>query len=178
MPGLSQSNLTNDLQANFAPHLSNLTRLTQVRLSSKSMRKGRYPKPESSLWVEVNRPKEIAARYAQLIKSMCSSLQYVEIGVWVWHATTDPNFSMSDDTDIYSEIHLRQLELDESISFGLSYMDNFAGEAGLPQPETYIKETTQEEDDWFDKRIADVELAIEESRTLNTIKGIPGPLEP
>ncbi|KAF4626344.1 hypothetical protein G7Y89_g11813 [Cudoniella acicularis] len=71
--------------AQFAANLPKLTRLNQLRLNTNSQQRDRFPTNAKSLWPGVvEKRKDAAARYAKLIKSLCPSIQYIQIADWTW----------------------------------------------------------------------------------------------
>ncbi|KAK0128119.1 hypothetical protein ONS95_000102 [Cadophora gregata] len=147
----------------FVDRLDNLKQLTQLRLNSKSAHGGVYPTKESSLWIGVKRPKNIAERFAKVLKYRCPSLQYVQIGQWTWQYTdlVDRHFEDSD------QVQIRQLEYDEMMTFELFAMNTFASEAGLPEPETVHTEWSEEEENRMERTLAEIGLAFEEGRPVD-----------
>ncbi|KAH7336582.1 hypothetical protein BKA65DRAFT_506760 [Rhexocercosporidium sp. MPI-PUGE-AT-0058] len=147
----------------FKDHLRTLSQLTQLRLNSKSVRSGGYPSKQSSLWPDAKRPREIALEYAKLIKVECSSLQYLQIGQWVWR------FTNSIGTHLHhpDQVELRKLEYDELMSIELFAMNTFASESGLPEPETEHEEISDEEEDRMERMLAEIGLAYREGRSVD-----------
>jgi len=147
--------------------LPKLHRLTQLRLDSKSAHSGRFPPKDSSLWPGVDKEKDIAYRYAQLLKSKCPSLQYIKIQRWAWHVTS-PLGALDPGADIYSQVELRQLEFEEKLAIELFAMDTFANQAGLPGPEEFHEELTEEENERLDRIFEEVQRAIQEGRPVRS----------
>ena len=90
-----------------------------------------YPSLKSSLWPRVKKPKDIAYRYAMLIKSLCSSLQYIRIHHWTWEVVPVRQFVPSP-----LEWTLREMEFDEIICMQVLSTERVSyRQAGLPHEE-------------------------------------------
>lgn len=92
--------------------------LTQSRINRKQGYAGRYPSLGSSLGLgAVNKPKDIAFRYIELIVSVCQALEYINIGEWYWQIIRGTSRR-------HKPYTLRELELDEAFTielFGINY---------------------------------------------------------
>lgn len=69
--------------------------------------------------------------------------------------------------DIYQQIGLRQLELQEVGGIELFAIGNFAGQAGLPAPDCPEMETSEEEHERDDLMVDIISEAYWEGRDLN-----------
>jgi len=149
----------------FSSHLPNLQNLTQLSLHSRSHKTGQYPTKASSLWPGVERPKQIAMRYAKLAKSKCPSLQYIQIHNWAWQITGPHGFSRNGtEEDILYQIELRQLERQEILAIELFAMDSFTTQSGLTGPEYPYEEKTEEEEMRLNRLFESIDQAIAEGR--------------
>ena len=50
----------------------------------RTWKSGPWPNEQCSLWEGVHEQKQVALRYAQLLKTICPSLQYVRFQDWAW----------------------------------------------------------------------------------------------
>ncbi|KAH8600996.1 hypothetical protein B0O99DRAFT_295832 [Bisporella sp. PMI_857] len=115
----------------FSSHLPKLTNLRQLSLRGRRNRGGplslQRPVKEVSLWPGVYAAKDIAFEYAKLIKSKCSSLQYIKIEKYGWQffeAEENGQFIMKS----------RLLEQDEKCHIQLFTYDSLELQAGLSMP--------------------------------------------
>jgi hypothetical protein len=109
-------------------------RLTYLRLSGRGEIGPRPPK-SASIWPGVYKTRDIASRYAQLMKTKCPSLRYVCIERRAWEITRESNPAGSTGTDDLSGIELRELEYSERIAIPLFAIAHLESQSGLPMTE-------------------------------------------
>lgn len=116
--------------------------LKQLRIcrSIAEFLQGQYPTKKSSLWRTIKKPKDIACRYARLMKEICPSLQYIRIHDWTWEFIPRRKLKPSCKGPI-----IRELEFDEVRAFEVLSFENFTSEAGLPCPELPPELITEEQ---------------------------------
>jgi hypothetical protein len=108
-------------------------------------------------------------RYAKLAKSICPSLQYVQIQRWAWQVTVDHDLPTGENDDVCDHIHLRQLEFKETLAIELFAMDTFVTQAGLTGPQKPYEEKSEEEEEQMDRIFERMEQAMAEGRDLATL---------
>jgi hypothetical protein len=108
-------------------------------------------------------------RYAKLAKSICPSLQYVQIRRWAWQVTADHELLSGETDDVCDYIHLRQLEFEEILAIELFAMDTFVNQAGLTGPQHPYEEKSEEEEERMERMFERMEQAIAEGRDLATL---------
>ncbi|KAE9368856.1 hypothetical protein N431DRAFT_415599 [Stipitochalara longipes BDJ] len=143
--------------ARFSSNLSKLQRLIYLRMDSKSHRSGPYPASSTSLWPGVVKPKEIAKRYIQLMRSKCPSLQYVQVKNWAWQITSPLPGVPVREVAAEKKVELREMEWEERMSIELFALDSFAQESGLPGPDHYHEELSEQEEQQMQLIMAEVE---------------------
>jgi hypothetical protein len=143
--------------------------LTQLSLHGRSQNPGQYPTKASSLWPGIERPKQIAMRYAKLAKSICPSLQYVQIQRWAWQVTADHVLSSGENDDVCDYIHLRQLEFEEILAIELFVMDTFVTQAGLTGPQHPYEENSEEEEERLGRMFERMEQGFAEGMDIATL---------
>jgi hypothetical protein len=119
---------------------------------------GQYPTKESSLWRTAKKPKDIACRYAKLMKDICPSLQYIRIHDWTWEFFPRRKFKPSSSGPM-----IRELEYDEVRAFEILSFETLTSQGGLPCPEYPPEEhvpVTEEERIFFAQRMSEYEAAI------------------
>jgi hypothetical protein len=130
-----------------------LRRLIYLRMDSKIHPSSRYPSSATSLWPGVTKPKEIAKRYIQLMRSKCPSLQYVSVQNCAWQITSPiPGVPARE-----ADVELRELELEERMSIELFALASFAQKSGLPGPNEYYEEISEEDEVRIEQIMAEVE---------------------
>jgi hypothetical protein len=129
--------------------------LNQLRICRRRWSLGQYPRKESSLWVTVKKPKDIAYRYAKLIKEICPSLQYIRIQDWSWEFVPRRKFKPSSIGP-----KLRELEFDELLAIEILSFDIFPPQAGLPGPEQPREPMTKEQEMRAERISMEVDAAI------------------
>jgi hypothetical protein len=113
-------------------------------MDGKSHRSGRYHTASTSLWPGVVKPKEIAMLYIQLIRSKCPSLQYVQMDTVAWQIVSPQPGVLVAEADVNIKIVLRELEWEERMDIELFSLHTFYGQAGLPAPDDYHEEVSEE----------------------------------
>lgn len=140
-------------------------------MDSKSHRSGRYPAESTSLWPGVVKPKDIAQRYIQLMRSQCPSLQYVQVHSWAWQIVAPlPGVAVTE-ADADSQIVLRELEWEERRSIELFSLQTFAEQSGLPAPAEYHEEMSEEEEERMERVIAEVERRVAAGDPMEDLAG-------
>ena len=99
-------------------------------------------------------------RYAQLMRSKCPSLQYVQVGTWAWHITAPLPGVPVREAAADTKVELRELEWEERMEIELFALDTFAQVSGLPGPDDYHEELSEEEDRRMERMMAEVEARI------------------
>jgi hypothetical protein len=134
--------------------------LNQLRICRRisEIVQGQYPTKESSLWRTVKKPKDIAYRYAKLMKEICPSLQYIRIHDWTWEFIPRRKFKPSSRGPM-----VRELEYDEVRAFEILSFEIFTPQAGLPGPEYPPEDdipVTEEQRIIFAQRMSEYQAAI------------------
>ncbi|CZR55590.1 uncharacterized protein PAC_05478 [Phialocephala subalpina] len=154
----------------FATHLPKLKHLTYLRLDSKSAHGGRFPPMQASIWSGINRYIEIAMRYVQLARYLCSSLQFARVGEWAWQITVPLGVDLADaGSDIYDLIKLRRLDFDEMMSIELFSIHTFTCQSGLLGKETWHEEMSEEESHRMDLQMEEIDAAMREGRPVRRL---------
>ena len=138
----------------FYSRLRGMHSLTQLRLDKKSHQAGRYPSLDSSMWSGVDKAKDIALKYIELIVRECPLLEYINIGDWSWQIMRDPNPTPRRHRKPYT---LRELEPEEALAIELFGTTSFAEVCGLPGVERPQTPTTDDEWDAIEKQVAETE---------------------
>ena len=128
------------------PHLNQLRICRRIA----EYLQGQYPTKESSLWRTVKKPKDIACRYARLMREICPSLQYIRIHDWTWEFVPRRKLKPSCKGPI-----IRELEYDEVRAFEILSFEIFSSQGGLPAPEPPPEPITEEQ------RIIDAQRMLE-----------------
>lgn len=124
-------------------------------MDAKSYRSGRYPSIASSKWAGIDKPKDIALKYAELLLLICPSLQYICIGYWAWQVMT-----AWEAVSATANVQLLLMDHEERMSIELFAFENFAGQAGLLGPELPHRELT--EDDYM--QMEEIEAMVQAER--------------
>lgn len=80
----------------------------------------------------MHEPKQIALRYAQLVKSLCPSIRFVRFQEWTWQFSLQSDASkiiVSDDRSQYTAIELEWTEVNKIPIFAKDPIDT---QSGLP----------------------------------------------
>ena len=142
------------IQSLFSSHLPHMRHLTHLRLHGRG-EIGPRPNKASSLWPGVVKARDIAFRYAQLMKSKCPSLQFIRIEKWAWQATTKDDQVIGDD---YANIELRELDYLERSAIPLFAIAHLSSQSGLPMSELATDyETSEEEEERFQQLMERIE---------------------
>lgn len=161
-----------DQWTSFASHLPKLKHLAHLRLDSKSIHSGRFPPVQASIWPGIDRNVDIAKRYVQLARSLCSSLQFARVGEWAWQITVQSGADLTDaGSDIYELIELRRLDFDEMMSIELFSIHTFTNQSGLLGKETWHEEMSEEESHRMDLQMEEIEAAVREGRPVRRLFG-------
>jgi len=129
-------------------------------VDSKSHRGGKYPTESSSLWPGVVKAKDIAKRFIQLMRSRCPTLQYVQMQRWAWQITAPLSGVPVLEADADSQVELRELEREERKEIELFATDSFVANSGLPGPEDFHEQLSEEQQLRFERMLAEVEARI------------------
>lgn len=96
-------------------------------------------------------------RYVQLMRAKCPSLQYVQIRGHAWQIMAPLLGVDAPEAEADSQVVLRELEWEERMGIELFAMDTFPVLSGLPGPEEFHEEMSEEEELQMDKMLADIE---------------------
>jgi hypothetical protein len=87
------------------------------------------------------------------MRSECPSLQYVQVKNWAWQITSPmPGVPARE-----AHVELRELEWEERMGIELFALASFAPQSGLPGPDNYYEELSEEEELRMDRRLAELE---------------------
>lgn len=150
-------------KSQFAKHLPNLKLLKQLRIDKRSQCSDRIPTPESSLWPGITKSRQLARCYAKLMKSLCPSLQYIQIGYAAHFEVTAP-LEMNPEIDIQEQIQLRELDFSETLAIPLFAMETFTNQSGLTGPEHYHEPISEEDEEDMDLVAKIIDQALIEHR--------------
>lgn len=80
------------------------------------------------------------------MKSLCPSLQYIQIGHSAYFEVTAP-LEMAPGTDIQEQIQLRELDFSEILAIPLFAMETFTNQSGLVGPEHYYEPVSEDDEE-------------------------------
>jgi hypothetical protein len=139
-------------------HLSKLRFLTQLRIGPRTWRgcSGRIQEGPSEIpalrWEGLTEPKDLAYRYAELIKRICPSLQYIRIYDWSWEFV--PRRSSMPSPLRWT---LRELEFEETLAMEIMSLERFSDQAaGLPSQERKHRYKPMFDDSWSSSTVEDI----------------------
>jgi len=115
--------------------------LTYLRMDKKRHQSSTYPPASTHLCQGITNFKDLAACYAKLMRSMCPTLQYIQIQSWSWQVTAPlPGISIPGE-EYASQIELREMEWVERKGIELFAIGTSAQQSWLPSPENFYEET-------------------------------------
>lgn len=118
--------------------------LTYLRIDKKRHQWGTYPPDLTNRFQDIAEPKDLAACYAKLMRSICPTLQYIQIQSWSWQVTAPlPGVSIPEEEPA-SQIELREMEWVERKGIELFVIGTSAQQSWLPAVEEFYEETWQE----------------------------------
>jgi hypothetical protein len=121
-----------------------MTHLTYLRMDKKRHQSGTYPPASIHRCSGITNPKDLAACYAKLMRSICPTLQYIQIQLWSWQITAPlPGVSIPEEEHA-SQIKLRELEWVERKGIELFAIGTSAQQSWLPAAEEFHEEPYQE----------------------------------
>lgn len=127
---------------------------------------------QASIWPGIDRNVDIAKRYVQLARFLCSSLQFARVGEWAWQIIVPSGADLTDaGSDIYKLIELRQLDFDEMMSIELFSIHTFTNQSGLLGKEAWHEEMSEEESHRMDLQMEEIDAAMREGRPVRRLFG-------
>jgi hypothetical protein len=118
--------------------------LTYLRMDKKRHQWGTYPRDLPNRFPNIMEPKHLAACYAKLMRSVCPTLQCIQIQSWSWQVTAPlPGVSIPEE-EYASQIELREMEWVERKGIELFAIGTSAQQSWLPSPEDFYEEMWQE----------------------------------
>ncbi|KAG9233583.1 hypothetical protein BJ875DRAFT_511825 [Amylocarpus encephaloides] len=109
----------------FSHRLLAMPKLTHLRLERRYL--SQYPPKSASYWPGIDEPREIALQYVKIMKNICPSLQYVNIGKYLWQII--PRWSS--EISFWDGFEFLEIDEDEKLKIELFAFEIFAVQSGL-----------------------------------------------